>query len=40
MYKQGVIDSEDFEAKRHYDEDYYEPDYYDEEPTYERYNGS
>ena len=40
MYKQGVIDSEDFEAERHYDEDYYEPDYYDEEPTYERYNGS
>ena len=40
MYKQGVIDSEDFEAKRHYDEDYYVPDYYDEEPTYERYNGS
>ena len=40
MYKQGVIDSEDFEVKRHYDEDYYESDYYDEEPTYERYNGS
>lgn len=43
MIKEGKINSEDFEAKRHYEpeyDDYYEPDYYEEEQTYERYNGS
>ena len=44
MIKEGKISAEEISGNRHYepdsDDNDYEPYYYDEEPTYDHYNGS